>query len=144
MQWRTWARGQRRPNRSRLAAKRFFGRRGCRSVVGRRGNRARQQRARERSWLRSPAVPARAPQQVRLLLFNLLRLFHCRGRPTAFRLSYAFSVDAFPYQLRNRLIDRTGVRLLFGDADLRQHFYDHVRWNLQLPRQLVDADFAHI
>jgi hypothetical protein len=81
---------------------------------------------------------------MRLLLFNLVRLFHRRGRAAAFRLGQTFSVDALPHQLGNRFIDRAGVRLFFGDADLRQHFYDHVRWNLQLPRQLVDADFAHI
>jgi hypothetical protein len=81
---------------------------------------------------------------MRLLLFNLFRLLNRRGRPAAFQVSYRFSVEALPHQLRNRFINRAGVRLLFGDADLRQHFYDHVRWNLQLPRQLVDADFAHI
>jgi hypothetical protein len=80
----------------------------------------------------------------RLLLFDLFGFFHRRGRSAACRLGDAFSVDAFAHQLRDGLINRTGVRLLFGDADLRQHFYDHVRWNLQLPRQLVDADFAHI
>jgi hypothetical protein len=81
---------------------------------------------------------------MRLLFFDLFGLFHGRGRPAAFRMGWAFSVYALPDQLRNRFINRAGVRLLFGDADLRQHFYDHVRWNLQLPRQLVDADFAHI
>jgi hypothetical protein len=78
------------------------------------------------------------------LLFNLLRLLHRRGWSTALRLEGAFSVDALSHQFRDRLINRAGMRLLFGDANLRQHFYDHVRWNLQLPRQLVDADFAHI
>jgi len=144
MQWRTWARGQRWPNGSRLAAKRFIQRCGCRSVLGWRGNRRLSSvygsaLGCDRRWF----LLGRR-NRVRLLLFNLLRLFHCRDQPTAFRLSDAFSVNALPYQLGNRLIDRTGVRLLFGDADLRQHFYDHVRWNLQLPRQLVDADFAHI
>jgi hypothetical protein len=78
------------------------------------------------------------------LLFNLFRLLHCRGVSTAFRVAGAFSMDALPHQFRDRLINRAGMRLLFGDANLWQHFYDHVRWNLQLPRQLVDADFAHI
>jgi hypothetical protein len=82
--------------------------------------------------------------RMRLLLFNLFRLLNSDGRSTVFRLGCAFSVDALPYQFRNRFVNRAGVRLFFGDADLRQHFYDHVRWNLQLPRQLVDADFAHI
>lgn len=68
------------------------------------------------------------------LLFNLLGLLHCGGRSTAFRPAGAFSVDALPHQFRDRLINRAGMRLLFGDANLWQHFYYHVRWNLQLPR----------
>jgi hypothetical protein len=79
-----------------------------------------------------------------LLLFNLFRLLYRSGRCTALRVGWTFSVHALAHQFRNRFVDRAGVRLFFGDADLRQHFYDHVRWNLQLPRQLVDADFAHI
>jgi hypothetical protein len=68
------------------------------------------------------------------LLFNLLGLLNCGGRSTALWVARAFSVDALPHQFSDRLINRAGMRLLFGDANLRQHFYDHVRWNLQLPR----------
>ena len=78
------------------------------------------------------------------LFFHQLRFSHRGGRSIAFRMGDPLSMNALAHQFRHRLINRTGVRLLFGDADLRQHFYDHVRWNLQLPRQLVDADFAHI
>jgi hypothetical protein len=79
------------------------------------------------------------------MFFHRFRFRHRGGRLIALRRTrVAISVDALPHQFRHWLINRTRVRLLFGDADLRQHFYDHVRWNLQLPRQLVDADFAHI
>jgi hypothetical protein len=61
-----------------------------------------------------------------LLLFNLLRLGHGGGHSTAFRLRHSFSVDALPHQFGNRLVDRAGVRLLFRDADLGQHFDNHV------------------
>jgi hypothetical protein len=68
-------------------------------------------------------------------LFNLLGLCDSRRRSTAFRLggalshrafSRAFSMEALPQQFGNWLVNRAGVRLLFRDADLRQHFNDHV------------------
>jgi hypothetical protein len=81
---------------------------------------------------------------MRLFVNLLFGLLDGRSRRPAFWFGGAFSVEALPHQLCNRLVDRAGVRLLFGDADFGQHFYNHVRWNLQLPRQLVDTDFAHI
>jgi len=77
-------------------------------------------------------------------LLRRLRLRYRRSRSSAFRVSCSLSVQALPQQFGNRLINRAGVRLFFSDADVRQHFYNHVRWNLQLPGQLVNADFAHI
>ncbi len=36
------------------------------------------------------------------------------------------------------------MSLLLSDAELRQHFEDHMRGNLELPGQLVYTNFAHI
>jgi hypothetical protein len=35
-------------------------------------------------------------------------------------------MQALPQQFGNWLVNRAGVRLLFRDADFRQHFNDHV------------------
>ncbi len=40
-------------------------------------------------------------------------------------------------------VDRTGMRFLLRDAELRQHVYQGMGGDLELPGQLVDADFAH-
>ena len=48
-----------------------------------------------------------------------------------------------PKLLGNVIIDRTGVGFLLGDAELGQHVDDFVGGNLQLPCQLVDANFTH-
>jgi hypothetical protein len=53
------------------------------------------------------------------------------------------AVQALADQLRRLLIDRTGVGLFLGNAQLRQHLDDLMRRNFKLPRQFVDADFAH-
>ena len=42
---------------------------------------------------------------------------------------------------RYRFIDRAGVGFLLGDAQLREHVEDHVRFHLELAGQLVDTDF---
>jgi len=44
---------------------------------------------------------------------------------------------------RDGFIDRAGVGLLFGDAQLREHIEDHVRFDLELASQLVNSDFRH-
>ncbi len=41
------------------------------------------------------------------------------------------------------LINRAGVGLLFGDAELGQHVDDGMRGDLKLPGQLIDSDFTH-
>jgi hypothetical protein len=51
--------------------------------------------------------------------------------------------EAAPDFLRHVVVDRAGVRFLLGHAELRQHFQDLVRRDLELPRQLVYADFLH-
>jgi hypothetical protein len=42
------------------------------------------------------------------------------------------------------LVDRAGMRLLLGDAELRQHCNNRAVRLLALPRQLVNSDFLHI
>ena len=49
-----------------------------------------------------------------------------------------------PDEFRGAFIDRAGVRLLLRDAKLWQHVEYFVRGNLQLPCQLVNADFTHM
>jgi hypothetical protein len=44
---------------------------------------------------------------------------------------------------RHVLVDGTGVRLLFGDAQLREQLEYFVSFDFQLPRQLVDANLLH-
>jgi hypothetical protein len=43
----------------------------------------------------------------------------------------------------DRFIDRTGVGFLFRDAQLGEHIEDHVRFHLELARQLVNSNFHH-
>jgi hypothetical protein len=44
---------------------------------------------------------------------------------------------------RHVVIKRTGMGFLVADAELGQEVQDHVRLNLQLPRQFVNANFTH-
>lgn len=48
-----------------------------------------------------------------------------------------------PKPLGYVLIDRAGVGFLFRDTELGQHFDDGVGGNLQLPCELIDANFTH-
>jgi len=41
------------------------------------------------------------------------------------------------------IIERTGVRLLLGDAQFRQQLQNDVRLDLEFSSQLVDANFTH-
>jgi hypothetical protein len=41
------------------------------------------------------------------------------------------------------IIERTGVRLLIGDAQFRQQLQNDVRLDLEFSSQLVDANFTH-
>jgi hypothetical protein len=43
----------------------------------------------------------------------------------------------------DRFIDRAGVGFLFSDAQPREHVEDHVRFHLELARQLVNSNFDH-
>jgi hypothetical protein len=54
-----------------------------------------------------------------------------------------FTVHAEPffYCERNILVDRTGVRLLFLDAKLRQQLQYSVGFDFQFASQLIDSDF---
>jgi hypothetical protein len=48
-----------------------------------------------------------------------------------------------PDQLRDGLVHGAGVSFLFGHAEIGEHLEDGVRWDLELPCQLVDANFTH-
>ncbi len=53
------------------------------------------------------------------------------------------ALQSFPDDLLDAFVNRTGVGFLFGDTELGQHLDDEVRWNFELPCQLVDTDFRH-
>jgi hypothetical protein len=40
-------------------------------------------------------------------------------------------------------VDGAGMGFLLGNTELGQHVDDRVRWNFELPCQLVYADFRH-
>jgi hypothetical protein len=44
---------------------------------------------------------------------------------------------------RHGLINRAGMGLLLGDAELGQHVNDGVRGDLKLPGELIDSNFTH-
>jgi hypothetical protein len=81
-----------------------------------------------------------------LLLYNF-GLGHSDGRRTlGFRLCRGClpaALNAPADQFRDGLINGAGVGLLLGDAESRQHIDNLVRRDLELPGQLVDADFTH-
>jgi len=82
-----------------------------------------------------------------VLLFDRLLLRNGDGlRAVIYRLRGRFSLtlNTFPHEFGYRFIDGAGVSLLLGDAELGQHFEDHVRGNLELPGKLIDTNFAHI
>jgi hypothetical protein len=62
----------------------------------------------------------------------LLRLF---GKPAARNPAAEVQHDV--------IIERTGVRLLIGDAQFRQQLQNDVRLDLEFSSQLVDANFTH-
>jgi hypothetical protein len=57
--------------------------------------------------------------------------------------SHATALHPQPQPLSDVFVDRTRVSFLLGNAELRQHVDDFVGGNLQLPCQLVDANFNH-
>jgi hypothetical protein len=48
-----------------------------------------------------------------------------------------------PNAVRDVVVDRAGVRFLFGHAELHENPDDRGVWLLAFPRQLVNTDFAH-
>jgi hypothetical protein len=60
------------------------------------------------------------------------RLFHRR-----------LASEAPPHYDHLIVFERTGMRLLLGDAQFREHLEDRAGFNFQFPSQLVDANFAH-
>src|SRR5882672_5656870 len=77
--------------------------------------------------------------------FLLFGLLNRHGDATGFDvcLGWLTSLDALPNQFRNGSVDRAGVGLFLSDTELGKHIEDSMRWNLELPRQLVNADFTH-
>jgi hypothetical protein len=59
---------------------------------------------------------------------------HRRARSTLHPLADYF---------RHGLINRAGMSLLLGDAELGQHVNDGMRGNLELPGELIDSNFTH-
>jgi hypothetical protein len=53
------------------------------------------------------------------------------------------ALHSLPKLFGDVIIDRAGVGLLFGNAELWQHVDDGMRGDLKLPCQLIDSDFAH-
>jgi hypothetical protein len=49
-----------------------------------------------------------------------------------------------PDPFRDIVVDRAGMRLLFGDTELRQDCNDRAVRLLAFPRQLVNPDLLHI
>jgi hypothetical protein len=58
--------------------------------------------------------------------------FHCR-----------FASQAPPHQYDLIILQRTGVRFLVGDPQIRKQLKNRAGFNFQFPSQLVDANFAH-
>ena len=58
------------------------------------------------------------------------------------RGSTAHTMEALLDQLSNVLVHRARMCLLFGDTELRQHGQNDTRFNLEFPRQLINA-FLH-
>ena len=66
-------------------------------------------------------------------------LFRRCGARRSVRFPGQPALDLYRYGF----IDRAGVGFLFGDAQLREHVEDHVRFHLELACQLVNSNFDH-
>jgi hypothetical protein len=53
-------------------------------------------------------------------------------------------VEVLAYEFGVLDIDRTRVRLLFGDADFGQVVDQHLRLDLKLPREFIDPDLIRV
>jgi hypothetical protein len=127
---------QRRPDRRRLRARRFF----CHSS----GAVSRWRGLRGNRWLFSGGNRSRSLNRSRFFLLGNFRLGHRHGRGVLGLRGRPFlAVDSPANQLRYRFVYGTRVGFLFGDAELWQHFEKRVRGDLELPGELVDANFTH-
>ena len=91
---------------------------------------------RSRGWLRANRLDHQLRRFNRRSMVHRL-FFHGDGSTAA------ASAQPAAHLRRNVIVERARVRLLVHDAQLGQQLEDHVRLNLQLASQLVDADFAH-
>jgi len=139
MQRRCATRGQWRPQGRRLAAKRFF-KRGNGSLlrrnrVGRFNNGC--------GWF----CGGRRTFGYRLGTRGFLNDFGlCDGGPgLGFRAHRHASttLHALPDLLGDVFVNGAGMSFLLGDTELGQHVENCMRWDFELPRQLVDSDFRH-
>jgi hypothetical protein len=79
------------------------------------------------------------------VFFDRFRRFgnrHGAGSFPARRVASS-ALQSLPDNQRDRLVDGAGMGFLFGNTELGQHVDNRVRWNFELPCQLVDADFRH-
>jgi hypothetical protein len=76
-----------------------------------------------------------------LLGFNLGNGYRAAGFLACRRACRA--LQSLPDDLLDAFVNRAGVSFLFGDTELGQHLDDEMRWNFELPCQLVDTDFRH-
>jgi hypothetical protein len=53
------------------------------------------------------------------------------------------ALQPIPNNQRDGFVNGAGVCFLLGNTELGQHVDDRVRWNFELPCQLVDANFRH-
>jgi hypothetical protein len=75
---------------------------------------------------------------------NLRANFHLRSLLPIAVSRLDFKAEPPAHQMRDVLVDRARVRLLLGDAKLRQEVENHFRFDLQLPGQLIDSNILHI
>jgi hypothetical protein len=67
----------------------------------------------------------------------------CRGFAPRGLFHRRFTAQAPPHHHDLIVLQRTGVRLLIGDSQVRKQLKDRAGLNFQFPSQLVDANFAH-
>ncbi len=84
------------------------------------------------------------PRGLLFIPLHRLRLGHGdRSIGFAAHGSARSALHPLPDYFRHRVVNGTGVGLLLGNAELRQHVDDGVRGDLKLPCQLVDSNFTH-
>jgi hypothetical protein len=59
------------------------------------------------------------------------------------RLRFGQAAEMGPYLFRFVLFERTGMRLLLGHSDERQHVENGLALDLQLSGEIVDSNLAH-